>query len=214
MECHANRFRLPAPELNGSGSHELIERGLERSFDIWRSQSITSSSARPVLTSVVIMDESRVILGSSDLLSRPGMRSRAVTMRLTCISSSTITTEPIFFSDMVLTPVGATPSARSENGAGLLLYSGLSLSSLEFSLLRWPPRKSFKFVASSRPRIWKLFNASSHDVNDGDDELDHRLRKNMHIRDRFTRAEWTGKVVGLQRSKAGFAARTGVVRIH
>src|SRR5690242_13554990 len=28
VECHANRFRLPPPELNGSGSHELIERGL------------------------------------------------------------------------------------------------------------------------------------------------------------------------------------------
>jgi hypothetical protein len=213
MECHANRLRLPAPELNGSGSNELIERGLKRWFDIWRSQSITSSPARPILTSVVIMDESRVILGSSDLLNRRRTRSRSVTMPLTCISSSTITTEPIFLRHG-LNGRRHYISARSENGAGLLLYSGLSLSSLEFSLLRLPPRKSFKFVASSRPRIWKLFNAPSHDVNDGDDELDHRLRKNMRIRDRSTRAEWTGKVVGLQRSKAGFAARTGVVKIH
>src|SRR5271166_5203160 len=101
---------------------------LKRSFDIWRSQSITSSSARPVLTSAVIMDESGGVLGSRELLSRRRMRSRSVTMPLTCISSPTITTEPIFLSDIVFTAVGTTSSARKEKGVGLLRYSGLSFS--------------------------------------------------------------------------------------
>ena len=47
MECDANRFRLPAPELNGSGSHELIERGLGGPVAVPAAQVIVADAADP-----------------------------------------------------------------------------------------------------------------------------------------------------------------------
>src|SRR5271166_1789856 len=97
---------------------------------------MTSSFALAVLTSLVMMADSGVVLGSIDLLSRRRMRSRSVTMPLTCIASSTTTTEPIFLSDIVLTAVGIMSSGRKANGAGLLLYSGRSLILIGYLLFR------------------------------------------------------------------------------
>lgn len=107
----------------------------KRSSDIILMHSITSSSTRAVLGLFVIMLESGVRLGSRFRPTNRRTISRSVTMPRTFISSSTIITEPIFFSAIALTAAKTVASPPKATAGGLFANSGRSLIFTGLTLL-------------------------------------------------------------------------------